>query len=103
MDNSKLIPQAVLEIYKKFNEKGFELYLVGGSIRNVLLGRKITDWDLKTNATPEEMLSLFPSAFYDNNFGTVGIPVIESTDDKKAIEITTFRSESEYSDHRHPG
>ncbi|HVZ67134.1 MAG TPA: CCA tRNA nucleotidyltransferase [Patescibacteria group bacterium] len=102
MDNRQLIPPHILSIYKLFVEKNYELYLVGGSIRNMLLGRKITDWDLTTNATPEEMLAILPNAFYDNKFGTVGVPVPEIEDDKKVVEITTFRSESEYKDQRHP-
>lgn len=97
-----MIPPHILSIYKLFVEKNYELYLVGGSIRNMLLGRKITDWDLTTNATPEEMLAILPNAFYDNKFGTVGVPVPEIEDDKKVVEITTFRSESEYKDQRHP-
>lgn len=70
------LPPAVLSIVKIFIEKNFEVYLVGGSVRNMLLGKAVKDWDLTTNATPEEMLQMFPHAFYDNSFGTVGIPVI---------------------------
>lgn len=96
------IPQEILEIYKKFEHAGFQMYLVGGSVRNILLGKEVKDWDFTTSATPEDMLQLFPNAFYDNTFGTVGIPVL--LDNKQAVvEVTTFRTESNYTDARHPG
>lgn len=101
MNFSAKIPSFIESIYRKFEASGFELYLVGGSVRNLLLFRNIKDWDMTTNATPIEMLKLFPDAFYDNQFGTVGIPVKES-DKRGVVEITTFRSESEYKDRRHP-
>jgi len=56
--------------------------------------RTIKDWDFATNAKPEEILKLFPDGFYDNQFGTVGIPL----KDNQIAEITTYRSESEYKD-----
>lgn len=87
----------LLAIYKKFHNAGYRLYLVGGSVRNILLNQDVHDWDFATDATPQEMLKLFPDAFYDNQFGTVGIPI-----EDQVIEITTFRSESEYKDRRHP-
>lgn len=117
-----IIPQEVLTVYQKLTEHGFEAYLVGGCIRDLLLGKQSKDWDLTTNATPEDMLKIFPDGFYDNSFGTVGIPVVISNevrnpqtntlnhgdlssltrDDKSIIEITTFRTEQDYKDGRHP-
>lgn len=102
-------PPEIEIIYKTFSRSGFSLYLVGGSVRNILLQKdtqkqNIKDWDLTTNATPEEILHMFPSAFYDNTFGTVGIPnksLIE-TEHPGVVEITTFRTEREYDDNRHP-
>lgn len=112
------IPTKVLDIYKTFQDSGFEVYFVGGCVRNLLLNKEIKDWDVTTNATPEQMQKLFPDSFYDNQFGTVGIPVIlgnEETpeslkgpgqsqhDDKKLIvEATTYRTEHGYSDKRRP-
>lgn len=93
----KKIPNAVKEVFKKFKENNFQLYLVGGAVRDLLMGRKITDWDFTTDAKPEEILKLFPEGFYDNKFGTVGIPLEKST-----IEVTTMRREGDYKDHRHP-
>jgi tRNA nucleotidyltransferase/poly(A) polymerase len=56
---------------------------------------------MTTNATPEQILKIFPDGFYDNNFGTVGIPV-EINNEKKVVEVTTFRTETGYADKRHP-
>jgi len=96
-----LIPNVVLKIYKTLEEKGFEIYFVGGSVRNILLKRKIKDWDITTNATPDQITKLFTESFYDNDFGTVGVPIkIEKED--KVVEITTYRTESLYEDKRHP-
>ena len=95
------LPDDVLKIYKKLEENKFEVYLVGGSVRNILLKREIKDWDLTTNATPEEISKLFKDSFYDNKFGTVGIPEIINGK-KIVVEVTTFRTEKDYSDNRHP-
>ena len=98
---TNIIPDEVLNAYKKIAANGFEVYFVGGSVRNLILKRKIKDWDLTTNAIPEEILKIFPDGFYDNDFGTVGIPV-EIETQKKVIEITTYRTETGYADKRHP-
>ena len=81
----KLIPEEILKTYEKIQEANFEIYLVGGCVRNMLLKKIIKDWDMTTNATPEDLLKIFPHAFYDNKFGTVGIPIKNGI-----IEITTF-------------
>jgi tRNA nucleotidyltransferase (CCA-adding enzyme) len=100
------LPKEVKDIFNQFKKKGFEIYAVGGAVRDILLNQEIKDWDFTTNATPSDILSVFPDGFYDNKFGTVGIPIkIKSggkTEVKEIIEITTFRSESGYKDHRHP-
>ncbi len=95
------IPPEILSIYKKFETAKLEAYLVGGCVRNLLLGRAVKDWDLTTNATPEQILSLFPDGFYDNKFGTVGVPT-EIDKKKQIVEITTFRTEHGYTDRRRP-
>lgn len=97
------IPKEIINIITKFQEKDFQIYLVGGCVRDMLLDKKTTDWDLTTNATPEQVLQLFPEGFYDNQFGTVGIPVsLPETEHKGVVEITTFRTEHGYSDRRRP-
>jgi len=98
---TSIIPAEVLKIYRKIAKNGFEIYFVGGSVRDLILKRKIKDWDMTTNATPEEIQKIYTDGFYDNNFGTVGIPV-EIDNLKKVVEVTTFRTEQGYSDNRHP-
>ncbi len=93
------LPDFVHEILDKFAKNGFEIYIVGGSVRDLILGRKNFDWDFTTNATPNQILEIFPRGFYNNKFGTVGISHPSSS---KPYEITTFRKEVGYSDHRHP-
>lgn len=93
------IPKEVNTILITIKNAGFEAFVVGGCVRDMLLPRSTNDWDFTTNAKPEQIQKLFPDSFYDNSFGTVGIPVECS---KVIYEITTFRSEYEYSDHRHP-
>ena len=97
------IPKEVSETSKTLTEAGFENYLVGGCVRDLLLGRIPKDWDITTSATPEEIVALFPHTFYENEFGTVGVVNDETEDETlKTIEVTPFRLESDYSDFRHP-
>jgi tRNA nucleotidyltransferase (CCA-adding enzyme) len=99
----KINPQ-VLEIYKRLENAGFEVYFVGGCVRNLILNHEVKDWDLTTNATPVDMQSVFPDSFYDNKFGTVGVPLpqVVETEHPNVIEITTYRTEGSYKDHRRP-
>ena len=81
---------------------GFEAYLVGGCVRDLLLNKEPKDWDIATNALPEEIQKIFPDSVYENQFGTVAVKT-ESTDPTlKIIEITTYRQEGKYTDKRHP-
>lgn len=96
------IPEIVKGIAKTLEKAGFEAYLVGGCVRDTLLGREPKDWDITTSAKPEEIQLLFPESVYENNFGTVGIKT-ESEDPRlKIVEVTTYRIEGKYSDKRHP-
>lgn len=97
------IPKEVLEVADILQKGGFEAYLVGGCVRDILREKEPKDWDLTTNAKPEEIVALFPHTFYDNAFGTVGV-VNEKTDDEKVkiVEVTTYRLEGSYSNSRHP-
>ena len=94
------IPSKVNEIIKNFEDHKFEIYIVGGAVRDVLMGKLIYDWDLTTNATPDQIVKIFKDAFYDNVFGTVGIP--PEKEGERPYEITTFRTEHGYSDLRRP-
>lgn len=92
-------PQPAQKIIDTLKKAGFEGYAVGGSVRDMLMGRSTKGWDFTTNAKPEEILKLFPDSFYDNKFGTVGVKIRKPED---VYEITPFRKEGLYSDHRHP-
>ncbi|OGK09208.1 hypothetical protein A2767_06680 [Candidatus Roizmanbacteria bacterium RIFCSPHIGHO2_01_FULL_35_10] len=87
----------VLKFLGTFKKNKYQIYIVGGAVRNLLIDRKIDNWDFATNATPEEILKLFPDGFYNNKYGTVTVPV-----DKIPFEVTPFRKEGEYKDQRHP-
>jgi len=92
------LPEEVKTILNKFAEAGFQIYIVGGAVRDLLMSREVHDWDFTTDAKPEEILKLFPEGFYDNKFGTVGIPIKQGD----VMEITTMRKEGKYTDFRHP-
>lgn len=98
------LPLSARHIIDALQKAGFEAYAVGGSIRDLLLKKETKGWDFTTNATPEEILAVFPDSFYDNAFGTVGVKIrTENSDTVEDIyEITTYRSEKGYSDKRHP-
>ncbi|MFC1710211.1 CCA tRNA nucleotidyltransferase [Patescibacteria group bacterium] len=95
------LPKNTQTILNKFKKGGFEVYIVGGAVRDVLMGKTIYDWDFTTNAKPKEILDLLKSddPFYTNKFGTVGIP---NDKDLRPFEITTYRTEHGYSDFRRP-
>ncbi|OGM31547.1 hypothetical protein A2803_02315 [Candidatus Woesebacteria bacterium RIFCSPHIGHO2_01_FULL_44_21] len=94
------IPEEVKTLSSKFEASGHELYLVGGAVRDYAMGKPIYDWDFTTDASPEKILAILgEDAFYDNNFGTVGFPYKEG---ERPFEVTTFRTETTYSDARHP-
>lgn len=97
------LPDKVYKIIETFHKAGFQAYAVGGSVRDVLLGKETKLWDLTTNATPEQIQELFPQSFYDNDFGTVGVKIYGQNEELEDIfEITPFRTEGSYSDSRHP-
>ncbi len=97
------IPKEVSGVADKLESAGFEAYLVGGCVRDLLLGRTPKDWDITTNAIPDEIQALFPDNYCNNDFGTVGVVNEEVTDPTlKVVEVTPYRTESEYSDKRRP-
>ena len=100
---NQAIPKEIVTIVETLEKAGFEAFLVGGCTRDILLGRTPKDWDITTNASPEQIIPLFPKTFYENTYGTVGV-VNESAEDErlKIVEVTPYRLESSYSDHRHP-
>lgn len=96
------LPKEIQEVLKKVESAGFEAFAVGGCVRDLLLGKKPSDWDITTNAKPEEIQKIFPDSFYENKFGTVGVKTDSEDDSLKVVEITTYRIESKYTDKRHP-
>jgi len=101
-DQTFSVPKEVMEVARTLENKGFEAYLIGGCVRDLLIGRKPKDWDITTNATPEQIMALFPNTFYENEYGTVG--VVNETEDEtlKVVEVTPYRLETGYSDKRRP-
>jgi len=97
IDLAARIPSPVRAILERLWAAGFEAYLVGGSLRDLLLEREVTDWDVATSALPERTQDLFPESAYENRFGTVAVRLEGS-----AYEVTTFRREHVYADHRRP-
>ncbi len=98
-----IVNEEVKKIYFTLEKAGYEVYLVGGCVRNLLMEKEVSDWDLTTNATPQQIQQVFPDSFCDNPYGTVGVKFeTESENNKNYAEITTFRTEKEYSDFRHP-
>ncbi len=97
------IPKEVLEVSQKLKDAGFEAYLIGGCVRDILINMKPKDWDFTTNAKPEDIIKIFPDTFYENVYGTVGV-VNETVSDEtlKVIEVTPYRLEAKYSDNRRP-
>ncbi len=103
MRETAVIPKEITDVVETLEKGGFEAFLVGGCTRDLLLGKIPKDWDITTNATPEEIIPLFPKTFYENSYGTVGVVNENTEDDKlKIVEVTPYRLESSYSDHRHP-
>lgn len=97
------IPQPILNVADELEQAGFEAYLVGGCVRDLLLGKVPKDWDITTDATPTEIEGLFPETYCNNDYGTVGVVNEEVEDERhKVIEVTPYRSESEYNDARRP-
>lgn len=111
--NDYTLPSEVKNILDKFTKAGYQIYIVGGAVRDLIMEKEVTDWDFTTDASPEEILKILPEGFYDNKFGTVGIlnkhlqgEAIDVTTRKHLgggiMEITTMRKEGIYKDRRHP-
>lgn len=100
------IPNEILETLQKLQDNGFEAYLVGGCVRDLLMENPPADgpkdWDITTNAKPEQIQTVFKKTVYENNFGTVVVFTDSEENSLKTIEITPFRLEAKYSDKRHP-
>ena len=95
------LPESVLELIRLLEGRGFEAWAVGGCVRDALLGIEPHDYDLCTDAFPEQMQEIFsgfPLVLAGIKHGTVGVVTAGGV-----VEITTFRTEGDYTDARHPG
>src|SRR3989344_7183633 len=99
---SHAVPKEVAGVSSALRNAGFEAYLVGGCVRDLLLSRTPKDWDITTNATPEQIQAVFPDSFYENTYGTVGVKTGADNPTIAIVEITPYRKESGYSDKRRP-
>lgn len=120
------VPEELTNIAGVLRSNGHDAYLVGGCVRDLILGKEPKDWDVATDARPEELQKLFPESVYENQFGTVLVKLRprmnadQDVDERRSaisenlhsnlrksaplqgVEITTFRIEGKYSDKRHP-
>lgn len=87
-----------LNILKLIEDNSYEAYIVGGFVRDYLMGKKSNDVDITTNARPKDLIKIFPNANFDNAlYGSVTVYL-----NGIRFEITTYRSEGSYLDNRHP-
>ena len=106
--NNDIIPKYVTHVTITLEKAGFEAFLVGGCVRDLIMNREPKDWDIATNAKPEEIIPLFEKTIYENKFGTVGVCVPKTEEavthvtKYNIIEVTPYRIEAKYSDNRHP-
>src|SRR5262245_33957489 len=99
--------QQATRIVHELRQAGHSAYLVGGCVRDLVLGREPADYDVATSALPEDVMRLFPKTYaVGAQFGVVLVPVLRDGADGQhenyAIEVATFRSDGRYSDGRHP-
>ena len=96
------VPKEVKSVAVELESHGFEAYVVGGCVRDILLGREPEDWDIATSAAPEEIQKIFPDNFYENKFFTVTVCTKSQDPKLQEIEVTSYRSDLRYGDRRHP-
>jgi poly(A) polymerase len=101
-----MLKDFAIAIVRTLREHGHKAYLVGGCVRDLLLGREPADYDVATDATPDEVMQIFPDTYaVGAQFGVVLVPLPKasvSKDDNDVVEVATFRSDIGYSDGRHP-
>src|SRR5271169_5807291 len=96
-----LLKDFAISVVRDLRQRGYQAYLVGGCVRDLLLGREPEDYDVSTSATPPEVMSLFAQTYdVGAHFGVVLVP--DSQDSSTQVEVATFRSDLSYSDGRHP-
>lgn len=99
----KFIPSYILDIAEKMQKSGYQAYLVGGSIRDMLLGKGPGDFDIATNAYPEEITRVFPKSIPTGaKFGTITVIAEDENGERFEVQVTTYRSEADYVGGRWP-
>jgi len=97
------IPDYIIFVGEELQKNGFEAFLVGGCVRDILLNRKPGDFDIATNAYPEEIIKIFPKSIPTGaKFGTITVVVPDSSGENFSVQITTYRSEEDYFGARWP-
>lgn len=97
-----MLKDFAISIVQTLRQNGFHAYLVGGCVRDLLLGREPKDYDVSTNATPEKVMRIFPETYAVGvQFGVVLVPMRDG-EGSRTVEVATFRSDIGYSDGRHP-
>ena len=100
------VKHAATSIVETLRQHGFQAYLVGGCVRDLLLGREPKDYDVSTDARPEQVMKIFPQTYaVGAQFGVVLVPVADdgpNASQTQAVEVATFRSDIGYTDGRHP-
>jgi tRNA nucleotidyltransferase/poly(A) polymerase len=96
-DLGRLLPAPATTILETLWAAGHAAYVVGGSVRDALLGRAAHDWDFTTDARPDRLVEILPGAVYENAFGTVAVRMAD-----EVFQVTTFRSDHDYADFRRP-
>ena len=108
MKRSFEVPPEIASVTRRLKDAGYEAYLVGGCVRDLYRGVTPKDWDVTTNAKPEEIIAVFPKTFYENDYGTVGVVNEEIGEEDiqrkhmRIVEVTPYRKETTYSNFRHP-
>ena len=98
----EMVPEEARDILQKLNEAGYEAFVVGGCVRDCLLGKTPADWDITTSARPEQVKAVF-SHTVDTGLQHGTVTVMQKTNGKlTGYEVTTYRIDGEYEDARHP-
>jgi len=101
-----MLKDFAISIVRKLREHGYQAFLVGGCVRDLLLGREPADYDVATDATPDEVVRIFPETYaVGAQFGVVLVPLPKdsaSQGENDTVEVATFRTDIGYSDGRHP-
>ncbi|MEK7519969.1 MAG: CCA tRNA nucleotidyltransferase [Patescibacteria group bacterium] len=91
------VPERVHRVLAGLRAASFDAYVVGGCVRDVMLKKEPKDWDVATNAQPEQIQKVFPKSFYENKFGTVTVH-----ESGMEVQVTTYRIDHHYTDKRRP-